>query len=152
MSTDFYDFGTGPDDVVEPSPEDPRIQWFHRRNFVDFDGKAKGITVGWHSQQGLREDWDIACATVGLRTIHLKQGGKIVPYWQIGSNAENEDEWGSASPFILAKGVPSEWDMQDRVVHLIRQPRPEPEKAVDESLPEQPPAATQATTGPAAGL
>jgi len=105
-----YDFG--PDtEVIEPAPEHPRIQWFHRRNFVDFNGKAKGLTVGWHSQQGKWEEWDQACLVAGFRTVHLKQGGEIVPYWQLGSNAENEDEWGSASPFILAKGCYSEQEM-----------------------------------------
>lgn len=105
-----YDFG--PDtEVIEPAPEHPRIQWFHRRNFVDFNGKAKGLTVGWHSQQGKWEEWDTACAVAGFRTIHLKQGGEIVPYWQLGSNVENEDEWGSASPFVLAKGCYSEAEM-----------------------------------------
>src|SRR2546430_8657162 len=105
-----YDFGSDVD-VIEPAPEHPRVQWFHRRNFVDTTGKAKGLTVGWHSQQGKWEEWDMACAMANLRTIHLKQGGEIVPYWQIGSNAENEDEWGSASPFILAKGCHSEAEM-----------------------------------------
>jgi hypothetical protein len=110
---DIFDFGTTTDDIIEPSPEDPRVQWFHRRNFVDANGKAKnGMTVGWHSEQGLREEWDMACAISGLRTIHLKQGGKIVPYWQLGSNSQNEDDWGTAAPFILAKGCPSEWDMR----------------------------------------
>src|SRR5580765_356855 len=109
---DFFDFDVSPDDVIEPSPEDPRVQWFHRRNYVDATGKAKGLTVGWHSEQGLREEWDMACAVAGLRTIHLKQRGKIVPYWQLGSDSKNEDDWGTAAPFILAKGCPSEWDMQ----------------------------------------
>jgi hypothetical protein len=111
MTEDFFDFGTTTDNIVEPSP-DPWAQWFHRRNFVDANGKAKGMTVGWHSEQGLCEEWDMACAVAGLRTIHLKQGGKIVPYWQLGSNSMNEDDWGTASPFILAKGCPSEWDMR----------------------------------------
>jgi len=114
-----YDFGTGPDEVIEPAPEHPRIQWFHRRNFTDFNGKAKGLTVGWHSEQGKWEEWDAACAVAGLRAIHLKQGGEIVPYWQLGSNSDkknedgtvNEDDWGSASPFILAKGCYSEQEM-----------------------------------------
>lgn len=105
-----YDFGSDID-VIEPAPEHPRVQWFHRRNFVDSAGKAKGLTVGWHSQQGLWEEWDTACAVAGFRTIHLKQGGEIVPYWQLGSNAENEDEWGSAAPFVLAKGCHSEAEM-----------------------------------------
>ena len=112
MSTDFYDdFAGSADDVVEPAPEEPRIQWFHRRNFCDVTGKAKGLTVGWHSEHGQSEEWDTACAIAGLRTIHLKQEEGIVAYWQLGSNAENEDEWGSASPFILAKGCPTEGQM-----------------------------------------
>jgi hypothetical protein len=106
-----YDFGTGADEVIEPSQGYPRLQWFHRRNYVDAAGKAKGLTVGWHSQQGKWEEWDVACAIAGLRIIHLKQGGEVVPYWHLGSNVENEDEWGSASPFILAKGCYSEQEM-----------------------------------------
>lgn len=105
-----YDFG---DDIeiIEPAPEHPRVQWFHRRNFTDATGKAKGLTVGWHSQQGKWEEWDNACLMAGLRIIHLKQGGEIVPYWHLGSNAENEEEWGSAAPFILAKGCLNEFEM-----------------------------------------
>lgn len=105
-----YDFGDDIE-VVEPVLEYPRVQWFHRRNFTDATGKAKGLTVGWHSQQGKWEEWDNACLIAGLRTIHLKQGGEIVPYWHLGSNVENEEEWGSAAPFILAKGCLSEFEM-----------------------------------------
>lgn len=108
-----YDFGDDIE-VVEPAPEHPRIQWFHRRNYyIDATGKTKGkdLTVGWHSEQGKWEQWDQACLMAGLRTIHLKQGGNIVPYWHLGSNSEKEDEWGSAAPFILAKGCLSESEM-----------------------------------------
>lgn|ERR1041385_370530 len=121
MTNDFYDFGTGPDEVVEPAPEDPRIQWFHRRNFCDTAGKTKGLTVGWHSQQGKHEEWDMACLEAGFRIIHLKQDEKIVPYWQLNSSIEggNEDLWGSASPFILAKGCPSEQEMMSSPLNRV---------------------------------
>lgn len=112
MANDFYDFGTYSDEIIEPAPVEPVIQWFHRRNFVDSQGKAKGITVGWHSQVGRNEDFDQAARSAGLRQVCLKQHGELVCYWQLGSNSRNEDEWGSAAPFVLAKGCLSEQEMQ----------------------------------------
>jgi hypothetical protein len=105
LMSNGYEFG---DDVeyVESAPEEGRVQWFHHKKSCDPTGKKiLGDIYGWCIQANRWDYLDKACAEAGLKQFHVKQGQNINCYWQLGSSSDNQNEWGSARFFILAKGM-----------------------------------------------